>query len=145
LIERLRGRWSIERRLHDRRSGRRGTFAGTADFAPDGDRLRWSERGRLSFGTRDGPAGRELSIAPAGDGWLVAFADGRPFHALDLATGACAVEHRCGGDRYDGAYRLTGPDTLEVDWRVTGPRKDLEISTTYRRIGPAVTRPATAR
>jgi hypothetical protein len=75
----------------------------------------------------------------------VAFADGRPFHTLDLTAGGCAVEHRCGGDRYDGAYRLTGPDTLEVDWRVTGPRKDLEIRTTYRRIGPAVRRPVTAR
>jgi uncharacterized protein DUF6314 len=127
----------VERRLRDRRSGRSGTFAGTADFAPDGGRLRWSEHGRIRFGGHDGPAGRELSIAPAGDGWLVAFGDGRPFHTLDLATGMCAVEHLCGDDRYDGEYRLTSPDTLEVDWRVTGPGEDLDISATYRRCSGA--------
>ena len=69
---------------------------------------------------------------PAADGWLVAFEDGRPFHALDLEGGP--VEHQCGEDRYSGEYRLRGRDTLDVHWRVTGPRKDLEIATTYRRL-----------
>jgi hypothetical protein len=133
LIELLAGRWSVERRLEDRRSGRSGEFTGTATFTPDGDGLRWTEQGRIRFGDHDGPAGRRLSIAPAGDGWLVAFDDGRPFHALDLAGGACVVEHVCGADRYDGEYRLRDPDTLEVTWRVTGPRKDVEIVTRYRR------------
>jgi hypothetical protein len=63
----------------------------------------------------------------------VAFADGRPFHALDLTDGACAVEHVCGEDRYEGEYRLSDAGTLAVRWRVTGPAKDLEITTTYRR------------
>jgi hypothetical protein len=133
LIELLAGRWTVERRLDDRRSGRAGAFTGTADFAPDGEGLRGTERGRIRFGGHEGPAARELSIAPAAGGWLVAFADGRPFHALDLAGGACAVGHVCGDDRYEGEYRLGDRDTLEVRWRVTGAGKDLEITTTYRR------------
>ena len=67
---------------------------------------------------------------PAETGWLVAFADGRPFHPLVLDG---PVEHLCGEDRYAGEYRLLDPDTLAVRWCVTGPAKDLEIETTYRR------------
>jgi uncharacterized protein DUF6314 len=100
-------------------------------FEPDGDGLRWTEEGRLRFGGHDGPAGRRLAVVPAGGGWLVKFADGRPFHPLVLDE---PVRHACGEDRYDGRYRLRDPDTLEVRWRVTGPSKDLEIETTYRRV-----------
>jgi hypothetical protein len=134
LIALLSGRWSIHRRLVDLRHGGVGGFTGTASFEPDGDRLRWAEAGRMRFGGHEGPAARELSIVGGPDGWTVAFADGRPFHPLDLATGACTVEHRCGDDLYAGEYRLLGPDALDVRWRVTGPRKQQEIHTSYRRI-----------
>jgi hypothetical protein len=97
--------------------------------------MRWTEQGHIRFGGHAGPAGRRLAIVPAADGWLVEFADGRPFHPLDL-DGA-AVEHRCGEDRYTGEYRLRDRDTLDVRWHVTGPGKDLEIETTYRRAGVA--------
>jgi uncharacterized protein DUF6314 len=97
--------------------------------------VRWTEQGHLRFGGHAGPAGRRLAIVPAADGWLVEFADGRPFHRLDLDGGA--VEHLCGEDRYAGEYRLRDRDTLDVRWHVTGPRKDLEIETTYRRSGVA--------
>jgi hypothetical protein len=120
----------VARRLHDRRSGERGTFTGTARLEPDGDGLRWVESGEVRFGAHAGPAGRTLAVVPAGDGWAVQFADGRPFHPLDLDGGA--VEHLCGADRYAGRYRLDG-DTLDVRWHVTGPDKDLEIETTYVR------------
>jgi hypothetical protein len=135
LIALLSGRWSVRRRLLDLRSGREGDFTGTASFEPEGGRLRWAETGRMRFGGHEGPAERRLSIVRGPDGWTVEFEDGRPFHPLDLATGACAVEHRCGDDLYAGEYRLLGPDALDVRWRVTGPRKDQEILTTYRR-GP---------
>jgi hypothetical protein len=85
----------------------------------------------VRFGAHEGPAGRRLAIVPAGGGWVVEFADGRPFHRLDLEGGP--VEHLCGADRYAGEYRLRGRDTLDVHWRVTGPGKDLEIETRYRR------------
>jgi hypothetical protein len=131
VIERLTGRWTVERRLRDRRSGQSGEFIGSAAFEPAGDGLRWTEQGRVRFAGHEGPAGRRLAIVPAGGGWLVQFEDGRPFHRLDLEGGP--VEHLCGADRYVGAYRLRDADTLDVRWRVTGPRKDLEIETTYRR------------
>jgi hypothetical protein len=134
LIALLSGRWSVQRRVVDLRSGREGAFTGTASFEPEGDRLRWAEAGRMRFADHDGPAARRLSIAGGPEGWTVEFDDGRPFHPLDLATGACAVEHRCGDDLYAGEYRLLGPDALDVGWRVSGPRKQQEIHTTYRRI-----------
>jgi hypothetical protein len=87
----------------------------------------------MRFGGYDGPAARQLTIVRARDGWTVEFDDGRPFHPLDLAAGACAVEHRCGDDLYAGEYRLLDRDALDVRWRVAGPRKDLEIHTAYRR------------
>jgi hypothetical protein len=133
LIALLSGRWSVQRRLADLQSGHEGDFSGTASFVPDGDRLRWSEAGRMRYRGHDGPAARKLSISGGPDGWTVEFDDGRPFHPLDLATGACTVEHRCGDDLYAGEYRLLGPDALDVHWRVTGPRKDLQIHTAYRR------------
>jgi hypothetical protein len=128
----LPGRWTVERTLEDAALGS-GTFAGEALFAPDGDGLVWRERGRLRLGAYEGPAARTLRIEPDGGGWLVRFADGRPFHALDLRDGACAVAHACGEDRYEGEYRVTGPDELEVRWRVRGPAKDGRITSVYRR------------
>jgi uncharacterized protein DUF6314 len=116
----------------DLRSGQAGEFAGSAELVPAGEGLRWTEEGRLRFGTHEAPAGRRLAIVPAAGGWLVEFADGRPFHPLVLGEPA---EHECGADRYRGLYRLLDPDTLQVCWRVTGPEKDLEIETVYCRCG----------
>jgi Family of unknown function (DUF6314) len=129
----LTGRWTVERTVEDPALGA-GTFAGEAEFTPDGDGLIWRERGRLRLGAYDGPAARTLRIEPDGGGWLVRFADGRPFHAVDLRDGACAVAHPCGEDRYEGEYRVTGLDALRVRWRVRGPAKDGRIASRYRRV-----------
>ena len=118
------GRWSIERRVRDLRTGASGRFHGIATITPDG---RWVEEGALDFGPHHGPARRELRIVDR----EVRFADGRPFHPLDL-TGA-PVEHLCGEDRYLGRFRLLGPDALDVVWEVTGPHKHQRIDTSYRR------------
>jgi uncharacterized protein DUF6314 len=118
------GRWTVERVVVDLRSGDTGRFQGTATFTPDG---RWVEEGTLEFGAYRGPARRELRIA----GNAVEFADGRPFHPLDL-TGR-PVEHLCGDDTYAGAYRLLAPDRLEVSWHVRGPSKEQRIDSSYTR------------
>jgi Family of unknown function (DUF6314) len=129
----LPGRWTIERTLEDPALGA-GTFAGEALFAPGDDGLLWREQGRLRLGAYDGPANRTLHIVHDGAAaWLVRFADGRPFHALDLRDGACTVAHPCGEDRYEGEYRVTGPDALEVCWRVRGPAEESRIASVYRR------------
>jgi hypothetical protein len=128
----LAGRWTVERTLEDAALGA-GTFTGEAVFGPEGDGLLWREEGRLRLGAYDGPAARTLRIVPDGSGWLVRFADGRPFHPLDLREGACAVAHPCGEDRYEGVYRVIGPDELDIRWRVRGPAKDGVIASRYRR------------
>jgi hypothetical protein len=120
----LTGTWTIERRVRDLRTGVSGRFHGIATITLDGH---WVEEGALDFGAYHGPARRELRIV---DG-EVRFADGRPFHPLDL-TGA-PVEHLCGEDRYRGRFRLLDPDALDVVWEVTGPHKHQRIETSYRR------------
>jgi hypothetical protein len=135
-VAHLAGRWTVERELHDRRSGVRGRFDGTAEFIREGAGLRWTEEGVLTFGRHRGPARRALRIVPAGKGWEVRFADGRAFHALDLAGGRAVVEHPCGEDLYTGAYEADGPDALVVRWHVTGPAKDLLIVSRYGRGAP---------
>ncbi|HET8755435.1 MAG TPA: DUF6314 family protein [Solirubrobacteraceae bacterium] len=122
----LAGRWTVQRRLTDLQTGVEGVFEGVAEIAPDGT---WTETGRLRFGAYDGAARRVLRLV---DG-AVEFADGRPFHALDLSTGAWAVEHSCGEDRYVGEYAVVGPGELRIVWFVRGPRKRQHIETRYRR------------
>jgi hypothetical protein len=129
-MEFLLGEWAVERRVVDLRAGREGEFTGTARFEPAEGGLRWDERGRLRLGDYDGPAGRRLLVTRTGGGWMVAFADGRRFHPLDLAG---TVEHRCGDDVYTGEYRRHGVDELRVLWDVTGPQKRQRISSIYRR------------
>jgi len=118
------GRWTVERVVRDERSGASGHFQGVATFAPDG---RWLEEGTLELGAYRGPARRELRIVDD----AVQFADGRPFHPLDL-TGR-PVEHLCGEDTYTGVYLFRAPDRLEVSWRITGPRKAQRVDTSYTR------------
>ena len=126
MIAFLAGRWTVRRQLTDLETGTEGEFAGIAEFEGDGT---WTESGRLRFGAYDGEARRVLRVV---DG-AVEFEDGRPFHALDLSGGTCAVEHLCGEDRYAGEYVVVGPDELRIVWLVTGPRKRQHIESVYRR------------
>jgi hypothetical protein len=125
--------------VRDLRLGHDAAFTGTADIHPaDGapGELSWREEGELVSAAHRGPARRAMRIAPAGASWEVLFDDGRPFHPLDLSGGGCDVVHLCGADRYEGAFRMDGPDHLTVRWRVRGPAKDLEIVSDYRRQAP---------
>lgn len=128
----LPGSWRVERSLHDAAAGD-GRFDGTATFAPTPEGLRWTERGRLRLGSYDGPASRELRIVAAADGWEVRFADGRPFHRLELGRRPAAVEHLCGADRYTGELTVEGDDAFVVRWRVRGPAKDQRLAGRYIR------------
>jgi hypothetical protein len=134
LAAHLAGTWTLQRELHDRRAGLRGRFAGTAEFAPGGPGLRWSEAGRLDFGGHAGPAHRALEVVPGAAGWEVRFDDGRAFHPLDLSCGHAEVEHACGEDHYAGSYDVPEADVLVVRWHVTGPAKDIVIVSRYERL-----------
>jgi hypothetical protein len=132
LADYLPGRWRVERTLHDAALGA-GRFRGTASFTREGGALAWMESGRMRLGRYDGPARRELRIVPDGDGWEVRFADGRPFHRLDLRDGHSRFTHPCGEDRYAGELALRGPDAFEITWEVSGPAKAQRLRARYVR------------
>ncbi|HSR71148.1 MAG TPA: DUF6314 family protein [Kiloniellales bacterium] len=134
----LEGRWELDREVLDHRLGRAGRFHGTADFAPGEttpDSLDWREIGRLRFGAHEGPGEQRYRLDFAAPHCArVRYADGRIFHDLDLSTGSWTVEHACGPDLYRGRFAVSAADRWTLVWRVTGPRKDLRLSTCYRRL-----------
>lgn len=132
----LHGRWRLARTIDDRRAGQVGVLRGEARIEASGAGLVLTESGRLRLGAYAGPAfRRSLYRFPAPRRAEVLFADGRPFHELDLSEGACTVVHRCDTDIYRGAFTAIDSDTLLVRWTVTGPRKDAVLTSRYRRRG----------
>ncbi len=65
----------------------------------------------------------------------VFFADGRFFHRAEIEAGRARVAHDCAPDAYQGRYRFLGPDRWRLSWGITGPRKDLAISSVFSRRG----------
>jgi hypothetical protein len=141
------GRWSVERTVYDRRAGAEGRFLGTADFrfetadardaGPHGTEgaLLHVEEGQLTWGGRVSAASRSLRLWPRTDGTAeVEFADGRPFHDLDLRTGVWTAVHPCAADRYEGTFTACSADEWHLEWRVSGPAKDQLLRSVYRRL-----------
>lgn len=131
----LLGGWSVDRVLVAPGSGYRGTFTGEAEFCPEpgGTGAAYHEQGRLRWPTYDGPASRRLRYALTGDGALtVRFADGRPFHILELRGGRASYVHPCGDDVYIGILTVVDEDEWRQVWRVAA-EQELEIRTRFRR------------
>jgi hypothetical protein len=136
-IEFLRGDWSVERRILDRRAGQDGSFRGMARFQSSGDSqlLDYTEDGDLHLGSHHGPARRRLIYSGRADGAAdVRFADGREFYRLDLRAGNWQAEHPCRADSYHVTFTRLSPDSFTETWQVAGPHKDYELQTTYRRM-----------
>jgi hypothetical protein len=130
----LRGDWRLARVYLDRRRGLAGWFRGRASFAATGDGVRYREAGRLRFGDFDGEACREYRCDFSAPGVArISFADGRPFHDLDLSAGRWQVHHGCAPDRYEGEFLALSASRWRSIWRVIGLRKDLVIRGGYRR------------
>jgi len=143
----LAGSWTISRTLEDRRRGARGSFAGRAGFAPEGEGLlAYREEGRLALGGFETVAHQHYRYAFPAPPWVgrrapqrtphraeVRFADGRPFHDLDLSDGLWTAGHRCAPDTYRGRFRALGPDRWWVRWIVTGPRKNQVLESLFSR------------
>jgi hypothetical protein len=83
------------------------------------------------------PAERTLRFLPGATPGTadVRFADGRPFHGLDLTSGRHIADHPCSADLYQGEFTVLGMDRWRTLWRVTGPAKDLLLITDYMRVG----------
>lgn len=130
----LEGTWSLERAIRDDRQVGNGVLGGSAAFLPEGNCLLYREIGRLRFGNYDDEVSREYRYSfPEPCIAQVSFADGRPFHDLDLRGGEACVRHLCGNDIYDGVIRTETLNRWSAVWTVSGPRKSLQISSCYQR------------
>ena len=128
------GPWSVVRRIRDMRTRQLGRMLGTADFVPDDDGLRFAERGTLMLpGVRTEAQQSYRFVIESDHGFSVFFADGRFFHRAEIVMEAACVAHDCAPDAYCGRYRFPGRDRWSLSWRITGPRKDLVISTVFSR------------
>ncbi|MFE4667618.1 DUF6314 family protein [Streptomyces sp. NPDC056716] len=132
----LAGRWRVERTVRDLGGGDEGRFTGTTVFeALAGGGLLHRESGTFVWQGVARPAERTLRFLPgAMPGTAdVRFADGRPFHDLDLRTGRHTAGHPCSADLYRGEFTVTDADHWRTLWRVGGPAKDLLLVTGYAR------------
>lgn len=136
VLAHLAGRWRVERDVRDLASGAEGHFGGVTVFsALDGGGLLHEESGIFTWQGAARPATRTLRFLPhpvpgRAD---VRFADGRPFHELDLTTGRYVADHPCAADLYRGEFTVRDADHWRTVWRVGGPAKDLLLTTDYVR------------
>jgi len=130
----LTGRWRLMRRVADRFAGEM-TLEGWAAFGRSDRGLSYDEEGRWADGPMRGLTARrrDLWTFPAPGSVAVMFGDGRPFHRFEIAMGRAGAEHPCGPDLYRVRYRFDLPRGWRTVWRVTGPRKDYEMTSDYTR------------
>ncbi|WP_405610778.1 DUF6314 family protein [Streptomyces sp. NBC_00076] len=132
----LAGSWRVERSVRDLTSGDEGHFGGTTTFGPsDEGGLLHHETGTFTWRGVPRPAERTLLFLPGSPPGTVdvRFADGRPFHDLDLASGRHVTDHPCSADLYRGEFTVRDGDHWRSVWRVGGPAKDLVLTTDYAR------------
>src|SRR5690349_18355011 len=105
VLAHLAGRWRVERAVRDLARGDVGTFSGVTVFTPlDGGGLLHAESGTFTWQGVARPASRTLRFLPGPTPGTadVRFADGRPFHRLDLTSGRYVADHPCAADLYRG-------------------------------------------
>ncbi|MFF9037125.1 DUF6314 family protein [Streptomyces sp. NPDC014892] len=148
VLAHLRGRWRLQRSVRDLANGAEGEFTGTTVFSPlDDGGLLHRESGTFVWQGVPRPAERTLRFLPgAAPGTAdVRFADGRPFHDLDLTTGRWHTDHPCVADLYRGEFEVYDEDRWRTTWQVGGPTKDLLLVTDYTRNRSAGDPASTAR
>ncbi|MFI8168473.1 DUF6314 family protein [Streptomyces sp. NPDC085931] len=131
----LAGRWRVTRSVRDLASGAEGEFAGGTRFEPlESGGLLHVESGTFVWQGVARPAERTLRFLPGPGGTAdVRFADGRPFHDLDLTSGRHVADHPCAADLYRGEFTVHDAGHWRTVWRVRGPAKDLVLRTEYAR------------
>ncbi|MDW4906867.1 DUF6314 family protein [Streptomyces sp. ADMS] len=135
----LAGSWRVEPTVRDLGSTDEGSFTGTTMFSPlYGGGLLHHESGTFVVQGVARPAERTLRFLPdATPGTAdVRFADGRPFHDLDLTSGRWVTRHPCAADLYRGEFTVLDTDRRRTVWRVAGPANNLVLTTDYARDWP---------
>ncbi|WP_210586597.1 DUF6314 family protein [Streptomyces sp. GESEQ-35] len=133
----LAGQWRVERTVRDLANREHGEFRGTTEFGPlDDGGLLHRESGTFVWQGVPRPAERTLLFLPSREPGTtdVRFADGRPFHDLDLTSGRHTTAHPCSADLYRGEFTVADADHWRTVWRVGGPAKDLVLTTDYARV-----------
>lgn len=126
----LAGTWSTHRQLLDRTSGVSGVFTGTTSCTPDGEGLRWDEEGTVSWPHFEGRALRTYLVRVSAPGVVqLRFPDGRLLCRLDLRSGPARDEHTCFPDTYRVDFAIVSRSRIAYCWDVTGPMKDLLLTT----------------
>ncbi len=134
LGEYLAGDWHLERSIVDRRQSIHGDLAGMATFTRIPEGLDFIEEGTFRFGAHAGPASRRYKYVLLSDTDAeIRFTDETHFCHVNLSTGVCRATHLCGRDTYVGTFTARSATSLDVEWQVSGPRKDATIRSHYRR------------
>jgi len=129
------GSWRFTRHTKDNKSDIDATVEGVALFSGTGQALDYSETGTMTCGDYEGTVSQNYIYNFTGPFEAsVLFSDQRLFHHLDLKSGQDKVTHWCAPDQYDGRYQLHNQDKWALIWKISGPRKDSIISTTYHRL-----------
>lgn len=129
----FKGDWRLDRSIVDRRGDTDARFRGRASFVPDGAVLRYRETGTLQMGETVLEAEQSHLWRVDGSRFNVCFGDGRPFHDFDAGLQRPAARHDCPPDLYLVRYDFSAWPEWEVEWTVTGPRKDYVTIGRYMR------------
>ncbi|SEP70377.1 hypothetical protein SAMN05216548_101298 [Faunimonas pinastri] len=138
VFDMLEGRWAIARTVEGQ-----ARFDGEAVFTPRADgRLDYLEEGELALeGGGRFHSARSYVYARRENGLAVFFEDGVSlFHEVNLSgpgeIASGTAEHLCRADTYRTRYDFEpGGARFTVTHRVTGPRKDYVMRSTYTRLG----------
>jgi hypothetical protein len=126
------GRWRLQRRIEDAARGEM-SMEGEAVLARSGHRLVYSETGELMIpGQRPLTATQRYIWQERSDWVAIRFSDGRPFHGFPLGVARAEAVHLCDPDRYQVSYDFSVWPDWSSEWRVTGPRKDYVMRSSYR-------------
>lgn len=129
------GKWGFSRQIIDKKTGQKARVEGVSHFSGEDKTLIYAETGTMEYGAYQGIVTQNYIYEFTGPLKAdVLFPDHRLFHKLDLKTGEKSVEHWCAPDQYNGHYRLRDPVNWSLSWKITGPRKNSIISTTYHRL-----------
>lgn len=134
------GAWLFRRRITDPAGAETARAEGTLTFAPGEGGLVAEERGTLSLPGAAPMQAERRTIWRAGDDVIETFfADGRPFHRIDLGADVSTDRHLCSPDLYDVAYDFRAFPFWTALWRVTGPRKDYVMRSAHLPAGDGIT------